>query len=145
MARAGGEVRIAELARLAGVGIETVRYYERRGLVRAARRTAGGDRRYDATTVRRLRFIKRAQRLKFSLAGVADLFRLHETHDAPCAVVRMRAEEKMKEIAKAQRELGVVHATLTRLVASCHRQTDARRCPMLDALLADAELFPAEP
>jgi len=132
----GSELRIAELARMAGIGVETVRYYERRGLVRPSRRTAGGYRRYDLEAVRRVRFIKRAQRFGFSLDVIAELMQL------PCADVRARAERQVNEIEAKRRELDLVHATLRGLVATCGRDPDRPRCPIVDALLADTDPFP---
>lgn len=126
---------------MAGTGIGTLRYYERRRLVLPSRRTRGGYRRYAPALVRRVRFIKRAQRLGFSLEAVADLLRLHATHQTPCAQVRSRAEHKMQELLAEQRELAARQAALRRLTAPCRRQTDLRHCPLLDALFGDADPF----
>ncbi|HJQ84353.1 MAG TPA: MerR family DNA-binding protein [Candidatus Binatia bacterium] len=135
------DLRISDVVRLAGLGAETIRYYERRGLVRPSRRTRRGTRRYDMDVVRRLRFIKRTQRLGFSLDAVGALLRLSDDHDAPCAEVLARADAKLAEVAAAQRELAATHATLRRLVGACRRRKDPRRCPMLETLFGDADPF----
>lgn len=99
-------LRIGEVARAAGVNIQTLRYYERRRLLRPVSRALNGYRCYDAESVRLLRFVKHAQGLGFSLREVQALLRLRETRGVPCAQVRERAERKIAEIIAKERQLG---------------------------------------
>jgi DNA-binding transcriptional MerR regulator len=131
------DLRTGELARAAGVSAETLRYYERRGLLRPSRRTPGGDRRYDDEGFRVVRFIRRAQRLGFSLAAISEFLSLR-MRDAPCPEVRAIAKDKIREIAGKRRELAAIQSTLVRLVRACDAG-DRQRCPILKALLADVD------
>lgn len=132
-------LRIGELAAAAGVNIETVRYYERRGLLPAPYRSLNGYRRYDTESVRVLRFIKRAQALGFTLREVGELLRLRDPRGVPCERVRARAEEKIAEIVSRERQLAAMRRALEELVRSCRRRAAPRECPILDALSDDGE------
>ena len=136
------DLRIGEVARAAGVNIQTLRYYERRRLLRPASRALNGYRCYDAESVRLLRFVKRAQGLGFSLREVQALLRLRETRGVPCAQVRARAERKIAEIIAKERQLAAMRRALERLVASCRTERSRRECPILEALAADEEQRP---
>src|SRR5437867_8316628 len=98
MATSGPVLRIGQVARTAGVNVQTLRYYERRRLLRAPQRELNGYRYYDSESVRLVRFIKRAQALGFSLREVQALLRLRDTRGVPCGQVRERAEKKLMEI-----------------------------------------------
>ena len=135
-------LRIGEVARAAGVNIQTLRYYERRRLLRPASRALNGYRCYDAESVRLLRFVKRAQGLGFSLREVQALLRLRETRGVPCAQVRVRAERKITEITAKERQLAAMRRALEKLVASCRTERSRRECPILEALAADEEPQP---
>ena len=120
-------VRISELARAAGVGISTVRFYERRGLVTPTARTHGGYRHYDPEALRRLKFIRRAQRLGFTLAEVEQIL----------AVSRPGADdfgevitEKVAEIEQRQRDLDRVRLALLEVAANGVQE----QCPIIAAL-----------
>ena len=109
---------IGAVARAAGVGVETVRYYERAGLLAPPPRSAAGYRRYGPDAVRRIAGLKRAQRLGFTLAESADLLALAEA-PAPCAEVEHRARAKVAQIEEKIAALAAVQDTLLGLVASC--------------------------
>src|SRR5438093_13619861 len=91
-------LRSAELARRGGVNLETIRYYERKGLLPKPPRTPAGYRTFDAEAVRRLRFIKQAQALGFSLKEVRELLALRIKPGTSCGEVRRRAETKLADI-----------------------------------------------
>src|ERR671919_881382 len=91
-------MRVGEVAAEAGVNIQTLRYYERRGLLEEPRRTPSGYRQYSAETVRVVRFIKRAQELGFTLAEIQDLLRLREDRESSRAEVQAVARTKMEDI-----------------------------------------------
>ncbi len=127
-------LRIGEVAQRAGVNIQTLRYYERRGLLREPPRRPSGYRAYAPETVRVVRFIKRAQKLGFSLREVRELLGLRVSQRASCAQVRARARAKMAEIEGKIAGLQAIREALEALVASCTREGSTRECPILDAI-----------
>ena len=132
-------LRIGQLARRTGVHVETIRYYERRRLLRPLRREVNGYRAYDRESVQIVRFVKRAQGLGFSLREIQGLLRLRDTSDVPCAQVRARAEEKIDEIVAKERQLAGIRSALERLVRSCRREGRLRDCPILEALAKETK------
>jgi MerR family transcriptional regulator, mercuric resistance operon regulatory protein len=126
------ELTIGALAEAAGVGVETVRYYQRRGLLAEPRRPVGGIRRYGTADVARLKFVKAAQRLGFSLDEVAELLRLED--GTRCAQARVLAEGHLGEIRQRLRDLRRVETTLARLVQQCESARGTVSCPLIAAL-----------
>lgn len=129
---------IAGLAREGGVGVETIRYYQRRGLLPEPPRTggsslAGGIRRYDDEAVRRLKFVRSAQTAGFTLEEVGELLKLDATDDRPRA--RALARERIAALDQKIRELEAAKVWLTRLADECSA-SDAGRCPILQAFEA---------
>ena len=116
---------IGDVAKRAGVHIETLRYYERRGLVEEPTRTPSNYRVYPGETVRRVRFIKRAQELGFSLKEIKDLLSLRAAPKARCRDVRPRAEAKLDEIDQKLRDLRRMKKALSGLVGQCSGQAGA--------------------
>ncbi len=123
---------IGELAKQAGVAIDTVRYYERNALLAPAGRLASGYRRYGMTELKRLRFIRRAKALGFSLDDVRELLALSDEHDI--ATVKSAAERKLGDIAQRIAGLERIRAGLNTLVAACPGHGRAEACPILNAL-----------
>lgn len=123
-------ITIGQLARTAGVHIETIRYYQRRGLLRMPPKPPGGIRRYTDETLARLNFVKRAQELGFTLREIADLLRLG---DGECRQARALAERKCADIAARIKDLRAMQRTLERLVRICPNQPRTR-CPIIEAL-----------
>jgi MerR family copper efflux transcriptional regulator len=123
-------IGIGALAKRAGVGIDTVRYYERAGLVSPRARLASGYRRYSELEVSRLRFIRRAQALGFSLKEVRDLLSSHKD----IAKVKRRAEAKLADVDQKLAELRRVRDGLAALVTSCPGHGTPEECPILRAL-----------
>ena len=126
-------VTIGEVARLAGVGVETVRFYEREGLIVQPGREEGRVRRYPSGTVVRLQFIRRAKDLGFSLEEIRELLQLGENPETACSDVRARAEEKIRAIDEKLVGLTRVRAALVKLTAACG-EARSGTCPILDAL-----------
>jgi len=122
---------IGRLARAAGVHVETIRYYQRRGLLPEPARPPGGVRRYPAALVDRIRFIKRAQQLGFSLKEIGELL---ELGDGRCADVRARAEARLTQVEAQIRDLERLRATLAALVRACRTHRGARGCPIVASL-----------
>ncbi len=124
---------ISQTARAAGVNAQTLRYYERRGLLARPPRRGSGYREYPADTVRIIRFIKQAQALGFSLDDIAELVRLSGVRRGERHRVRAIAEKKIAQIDGKIAHLEAMRAALASLVKSCHRGGDAE-CPIIDAL-----------
>lgn len=123
---------IGQVAREAGVHKETIRYYQALGLVREPRRPAGSVRRYGAATVARLRFIKRAQELGFTLEEVGKLLLLEDGQD--CAATRELAEHKLAVIKERIADLDRMRRLLEALIGECHRGKRPRGCPIIGTL-----------
>ncbi len=129
-----------ELARQCVVNFETIRYYEQRGLIPRAARSAGNYRLYRADTVRRVRFIKRAQELGFTLREIKELLSLRAIPGTPCADVRKRAEGKVADIHEKVRTLQAMQRALARLIGQCSGKGPVSGgCPILDALDTEEE------
>lgn len=127
-------LKIGQLARRAGVGVETVRFYEREGLLEEPARRESGYREYEEGVVARLRFIRRAKDLGFTLKEIKDLLSLSQTPDATRKDVRTLAEGKVKDIEERVRDLLRVKEALMALTARCHGDGPLEGCPILEAL-----------
>ncbi len=125
---------IGQLASEAGVNIQTVRYYERRGLVPLPPRTRSGYRQFGADAVRRLRFIKRAQELGFSLAEIQDLLALRVRRASACGAVEKKTRVKIVLVEQKIRELERLRSGLEALVVSCVARERTSDCPILETL-----------
>jgi len=124
------EMTIGVLARSAGVNIETIRYYQRRGLLGTPRKPLGGVRRYDANALAQLRFIKRAQQLGFSLREIGDLLELGA---GSCTETRVLAETRLADIETRLHDLQAMRRTLARLIQACRAGREAA-CPIVESL-----------
>jgi MerR family mercuric resistance operon transcriptional regulator len=127
-------MQIGDVAALAGVPAATVRYYERRGLLAAPPRTRAGYRQYGPETARRLRFIKHAQALGFSLDEVQELLDLRVQDPSACHHVETTAREKIRGIKQRIAELQRMQRALEGLVRSCRARRPTDECPVLRAL-----------
>jgi MerR family mercuric resistance operon transcriptional regulator len=125
---------IGQVARRAGVGVETVRFYERRGLLDRPARKGSGYRQYPEDVVARLRFIKRAKELGFSLREIAELLALRVEPSTTCAEVRERAAAKIADIAAKIESLRRMKEALVRVTNQCRGRGPTSECPILDAL-----------
>ncbi len=126
--------QIGRVAAEAGVNVQTLRYYERRGLLARPARAPSGFRLYGPDAVATIRFIKRAQELGFSLAETEELLRLKDDRRSPCAEVRAAARAKIEEIDGKLKTLRAMKRALALLERTCARQGTARRCPILEAI-----------
>jgi MerR family copper efflux transcriptional regulator len=130
-------MRIGEVARKAGVGVETIRFYEKKGLVpQPPRPRAGGYREYHTEAVHRISFLRGAQRLGFSLNEIAELLELESGKGTKCTDVRQRAEAKRKEVQAKIDNLRMIKTALDRLIEACPGAGPARNCSILDAINA---------
>ncbi|MHB1328585.1 MAG: heavy metal-responsive transcriptional regulator [Gemmatimonadales bacterium] len=126
---------IGTLARQAGVHVQTLRYYETRGLLEPSQRRASGYREYGPEALRRLQFIRRAQSLGFTLAEIRDLLALRRSPDTTADVVKARAGEKIRAVEEKLHDLTRIRNSLVHLAGRCsggHVPVD--NCPLLDAL-----------
>ena len=130
---------IGQVAKAADVNIETIRYYERRGLFPEPPRSPGGYRQYDEDVVRKLRFVKRAQNLGFSLKEIDELLALRVRHGAACDEVENRVREKIIRVEQMMSELGRVREVLGSLAEACRGRQPTDECPILEVLDQDAD------
>jgi MerR family mercuric resistance operon transcriptional regulator len=126
-------LKTGEVAKCASVGIETVRFYERQGLIEAPVRTAAGYRQYPPATVLRIRFIKGAQQAGFSLPEIKELLLLRVDSTTRCEDIRVRAEAKIQVIEEKIAALENVKGALVELTAACRGKSDISECPILAA------------
>ncbi|MFN3914871.1 MAG: Hg(II)-responsive transcriptional regulator [Aquabacterium sp.] len=123
---------IGRLAEAAGVNVETIRFYQRKGLMQEPDRPHGGIRRYAGMDLARVRFIKSAQQLGFSLDEVGDLLKLED--GAHCTEAREQAERKLADVRAKLADLHRIEATLTTLVEQCCTAKGEVRCPLIESL-----------
>lgn len=128
-----GDVTIGKAAREAAVGVETIRFYERQGLIEQPVKRAG-YRTYPPEVIARIRFIRQAQRIGFSLRETQELLALRANPDADCADVRAQAQHKITEVDGKISELLRVRAALEAVVASCPGRGSLGGCTILEAL-----------
>jgi Hg(II)-responsive transcriptional regulator len=127
-------MRTGEVAAAAGVSVETLRYYERRGILKEPQRRSSGYREYPAETVRIVRFVKQAQQLGFTLEEIEELLALREDDSRSCGEVQTAASAKIDEIDLKVKQLRAMKRALATLVASCVEDASTRECPILEAL-----------
>src|SRR5947199_7838801 len=125
---------IGQVARRAGVGVETVRFYEREGLLEEPPRRASGYRQYSEQVIKRIHFIKRAQKLGFSLKEISELLLLRVDAQTSCEEVKQRTEAKIAEVERKLVELQRMRQALLQVASLCTGRGPASACPMLDAL-----------
>jgi DNA-binding transcriptional MerR regulator len=127
---------IGKLAAAAGVGIDTVRFYERAGLLKKAARTPSGYRKYAPGDAERLRFVRRAKALGFSIEQVGELLRLNDGGGRRKAV-RAVAAKRLAQIEQRLAELERMRKSLRHLLHECHGDGPLEGCPIVEAVLAD--------
>lgn len=126
---------IGQAADAAGIGVETIRFYERKGLIaRPHRPQGGGARDYSGPVLERLRFVTGAKRLGFSLAEIAELLALRDAPDSGCRTVQGRARAKRAEVQARIDGLVAMRATLDRLISACPGRGDLTQCAILGAI-----------
>ena len=130
-------MKIGELAQRAGVGIDTVRYYERQGLLPLPERLASGYRRYDPSDVARLHFVRRAKALGFTLGEIRELLALSGRRENDMGGLKATAMEKLADVEVKLAELTRIRDGLQSLVASCPGHGALEQCPILNALAED--------
>ena len=129
-----GYLTIGKLAKKAQVNIETIRYYERRGLISRPPRPHSGYRQYSDKIIKRIDFIKRAKELGFSLREIGELLSLRLDPSTPCSEVKSRAEAKIVNIEEKIRSLQNMKLALVELTKACSGQGPITECPIIIAL-----------
>jgi MerR family mercuric resistance operon transcriptional regulator len=127
-------LKIGEVAMQAKVNLQTIHYYERRRLLPKPPRTASNYRLYSEDAVRRIRFIKRAQELGFTLKEIEELLSLRARPRARCADVYKRAQDKIRNIDEKVRTLQAMRKALFKLMSECTGESPISECPILDTL-----------
>ena len=123
---------IGALASTAGVNVETIRFYQRKALLREPSKPYGSIRRYESADVGRVRFIKSAQRLGFSLDEIGELLKLED--GAHCSEARSLAEYKLADVRRKLSDLARIESALTGLIAKCGEVDAQVHCPLIAAL-----------
>ncbi len=128
---------IGKVAKLAKVGVETVRFYEREGLIEKPPRKEPGYRQYSENTVRKLRFIRHAKKLGFILKEIKEFLTLRLNPEATCEDIRTRAEVKIDNIEKKIQTLLKMKHALEKLTMACNGNGPINECPILEAMEDD--------
>jgi MerR family transcriptional regulator, mercuric resistance operon regulatory protein len=131
------KLTIGTLAKSGGVNVETIRYYQRRGLLREPAKPSAGYRRYSQESVKRVRFIKRAQNLGFTLDEILGLLDLDERK--ACAETRGIASHKLELIEQKIADLSRIKQALSRLVRACDTSAKGAPCPIIHLLVQDSK------
>lgn len=136
MSEAGIEaLTIGQVARRAGVGVETIRFYEREGLIaEPERQPSSGYRQYPRQAVKRVLFIRHAKELGFTLKEIQELLELRVAHDSTCADVRKQARDKISDIEERISSLQNMKSALERLAKKCRGRGPTTDCPILEEL-----------
>lgn len=124
--------QIGELAKLARVNVETIRYYARQNLIEQPAKPATSYRLYSEQILQRVLFIKKAQQLGFTLEEIRQLL---ELNDAPCRGAQSLAEQKLSTVQEKIADLRQLENALNELVTQCQRNADEQHCPLLESLL----------
>ena len=128
------QMTIGALAREAHVNLQTIRFYEREGLIAEPSRTASGYRMFSPDVVRRVRFVKHAQELGFSLAEVRELLALRVDPKTSCTEIRQRTQNKITDVRNKIRSLQAIEKSLQELAAACHGDGPLTECTILESL-----------
>jgi DNA-binding transcriptional MerR regulator len=124
-------MKIGEVAKRSGTGIETIRFYEREGLLLQPARRPSGYRQYDDSTIERLEYIRRAKELGFTLAEIRELLDLSFASQGCCEHIRQRAEGKVADIETKIRSLQQMKRSLNKILSRCRSKNVAEDCPLV--------------
>ncbi len=125
---------IGKIAKKTALNVQTIRFYERAGLLEAAERTPSGYRQFEENTVERIEFIRKAQKIGYSLEEIKELLSLSVSRENPCDTVRLMTEVKIAEVNEKMRDLRELKSRLDRLVGQCEAGNTEGKCPILENL-----------
>jgi Hg(II)-responsive transcriptional regulator len=128
--RTGG-LKIGRVAKESGTGIETIRFYEKSGLISEPPRRESGYREYPKETIGRLRFIRRAKELGFSLKEISDMLTLSSSGKGTCGNIRKRATDKIQQVAEKIADLKRIQSALIQFSSTCEKRSPLGPCPFL--------------
>jgi len=134
MKKSENYMSIGMLSKQLGIGIETIRYYERIGILSPVRRKVSGYRVFDSNSVMTLAFIKNAQELGFSLAEIKELLNLRANKISQCEMVRVKAEKHLQDIEDKIKKLEDIKVALLALIRQCRLKKTSKCCPILQVL-----------
>lgn len=127
-------LNIGQVAKETGVTVETVRFYEKQGLIAAPQRSDAGYRHYPLDTVKRVQFIKHAKEVGFTLKDIGELLALRQKPGASCADIKLRATQKIEEVDQKLRDLNRIRDALGRMILKCRGRGELSECPILEEL-----------
>jgi MerR family mercuric resistance operon transcriptional regulator len=130
---------VGQIAERTQVTVETVRFYEKQGLIAAPQRSDSGYRQFPQETVRRVRFIQNAKKVGFTLKDIADLLALRREPGTSCTDIKLRATQKIEEVDRKIQDLNRIRDALERMILSCSGDGAASQCPILEELEFDGE------
>ena len=128
---------IGQVAKQTGVTVETVRFYEKQGLIAAPQRSESGYRQYSQETVKRVRFIQNAKEVGFTLKDIGELLALRQEPGTSCPDIKLRATQKIDEVDQKIRDLKRIREALTRMILKCGSRGAVSQCPILEELDED--------
>tara|TARA_E500000331_G_C17272891_1_gene720234 strand:- start:20916 stop:21329 length:414 start_codon:yes stop_codon:yes gene_type:complete len=131
------DLKISRLAELSGVGIETIRFYERKGLIAQPIKENGSFRKYPLGYISNIKFIKKAQNLGFSLKEIKELLEIHDQTYSKCKTVKQKALKKLESINRKISELQEIKMDLQSLINSCDEDASLENCSILNSLTGD--------
>ena len=127
-------LNIGQVAKQTGVTVETVRFYEKQGLIDAPKRSGSGYRQYPQETVKRLRFIQNAKEVGFTLKDISELLTLRQEPGTSCPDIKLRATLKIEEVDRKIRDLNRIRNALARMILKCSAEGPVSQCPLLEEL-----------
>ena len=130
-------LNIGQVAKQTGVTVETVRFYEKQGLIAAPQRTDAGYRQYSLDTVKRVQFIQHAKEVGFTLKDIGELLALRQKPGTSCTDIKLRATQKIEEVDQKIQDLNRIRDALGRMVMKCSGRGDLSECPILEELELD--------
>ncbi|MCU7939118.1 MAG: heavy metal-responsive transcriptional regulator [gamma proteobacterium symbiont of Bathyaustriella thionipta] len=127
-------LNIGQVAKETGITVETIRFYEKQGLIDTPQRTENGYRQYPQNTVKRVRFIQHAKDVGFTLKNIGELLSLRQEPGTSCTDIKLRTTEKIEEVDQKIRDLTRIREALARMVMKCTGSNEIRQCPILEEL-----------
>lgn len=130
---------IGQVAKQTNVTVETVRFYEKQGLIAAPQRSNSGYRQYPPETVKRVRFIQHAKEVGFTLKDIGELLALRREPGTSCADIKLRATQKIEAVDQKIRDLQRIRDSLARMIMKCSGRGGLSECPILEELEMEEE------
>lgn len=131
------QLSIGQIAKQTDITVETIRFYEKKGLIDTPDRTESGYRQYPEETVKRIRFIQRAKDVGFTLGDIAELLHLRREPGSSCTDIKLRATDKIEEVDQKIQELQKIRDALARMIMKCSGSGALSECPILEELDID--------